>query len=146
MPARSPPRSGARPASRARTRSRRTGPPCSPARSPHPRRCPHSATAPRGRACTAAPGRTGRAPCAGRRRLCSIDGQNGVLIYGGYDVRDLAEHSSYEEVCFLILRGHLPTARELSAFNRELAGARGLSEETARVVDMLAGHAEPMEM
>ena len=37
-----------------------------------------------------------------RSRLCSIDGQNGVLIYGGYDVGDLAEHSTYEEVCFLI--------------------------------------------
>jgi 2-methylcitrate synthase len=53
-----------------------------------------------------------------RSRLCSIDGQNGVLIYGGYDVNDLAEHSTYEEVCFLILRGNLPTAPELDAFTR----------------------------
>ena len=45
-----------------------------------------------------------------RSRLCSIDGQQGVLIYGGYDVGDLAEHSSYEESCFLILRGRLPAA------------------------------------
>ena len=81
-----------------------------------------------------------------RSRLCSIDGQNGVLIYGGYDVNDLAEHSTYEEVCFLILRGHLPTAPELDAFTRELAESRALSEETAQVVDMLADHAEPMEM
>ena len=36
-----------------------------------------------------------------RSSLCSIDGQKGVLIYGGYDVGDLAEHSTYEEVCFL---------------------------------------------
>jgi 2-methylcitrate synthase len=81
-----------------------------------------------------------------RSRLCSIDGQKGVLIYGGYDVNDLAEHSSYEEVCFLILRGHLPTARELDDFKAELSASRDLSEETARVVDMLADHAEPMEM
>jgi citrate synthase len=81
-----------------------------------------------------------------RSRLCSIDGQKGVLIYGGYDVNDLAEHSSYEEVCFLILRGHLPTARELDDFTAELARSRELSDETARVVDMLADHAEPMEM
>ena len=45
-----------------------------------------------------------------RSRLCSIDGQKGVLIYGGYDVGDLAEHSSYEETCFLILRGACPAA------------------------------------
>jgi citrate synthase len=81
-----------------------------------------------------------------RSRLCSIDGEKGVLIYGGYDVNDLAEHSTYEEVCFLILRGHLPTAPELDAFTRELAESRALSEETAQVVDMLADHAEPMEM
>jgi citrate synthase len=49
-------------------------------------------------------------------------------------------------VCFLILRGHLPTAPELDAFTRELAESRALSEETAQVVDMLADHAEPMEM
>src|SRR3954471_24992382 len=68
-----------------------------------------------------------------RSRLCSIDGQKGVLIYGGYDVGDLAEHSSYEEVCFLTLQGRLPTGAELDAFVADLASARPLSEETASV-------------
>ncbi len=81
-----------------------------------------------------------------RSRLCSIDGQKGVLIYGGYDVGDLAEHSTYEEVCFLTLRGHLPTQAELSEFTTALIEARELSSETAEVVDMLADHAAPMEM
>ena len=81
-----------------------------------------------------------------RSRLCSIDGQNGVLIYGGYDVNDLADHSSYEEACFLILRGRLPCATSWTAFTAELAAARTLSGETASVIDMLASHAAPMEM
>jgi citrate synthase len=81
-----------------------------------------------------------------RSRLCSIDGLNGILIYGGYDVGDLAEHSTYEEVCFLILRGELPSRDELDAFVAELTAHRDLSEETASVVDMLATHAAPMEM
>src|SRR6476660_841187 len=81
-----------------------------------------------------------------RSRLCLIDGQKGILIYGGYDVGDLAEHSSYEETCFLILRGRLPTAEELESFRGDLAGARALSEEAASVIDMLATHAAPMEM
>src|SRR3954467_12186622 len=81
-----------------------------------------------------------------RSRLCSIDGQRGILIYGGYDVNDLAEHASYEEVAFLILRGHLPTKDELAAFSGGLAEARSLSQETAQVIDLLAGHAAPMEM
>ena len=55
-----------------------------------------------------------------RSRLCSIDGQQGVLIYGGYDVGDLAEHSSYEEVCYLILRGApAQRARSWIAFTAE---------------------------
>jgi len=81
-----------------------------------------------------------------RSRLCSIDGQRGVLIYGGYDVNDLADHSSYEEVCFLILRGRLPQQDELDGFRAELASAQELSGETAEVIDMLASHAAPMEM
>ena len=81
-----------------------------------------------------------------RSRLCSIDGINGVLIYSGYDVGDLAEHSSYEEVCFLTLRGRLPTRAEMDEFTAELTNHRDLSEETESVVDMLATHAAPMEM
>ncbi len=81
-----------------------------------------------------------------RSRLCSIDGQNGVLVYGGYDVGDLAEHSSYEEVCFLTLYGELPTKEQFDSFLADLSEHRELSEETAQVVDMLASHAAPMEM
>ena len=81
-----------------------------------------------------------------RSRLCSIDGQKGVLVYGGYDVGDLAEHSSYEEVCFLILRGRLPLRDELDEFTGALSAARALSPETESVIDMLASHAAPMEM
>src|SRR3954453_9822704 len=81
-----------------------------------------------------------------RSRLCTIDGQNGVLIYGGDDVGDLTGPSSYEETCFLILRGRLPRRDELQAFTSDLAAARSLSDETAAVIDMLASHAAPMEM
>jgi citrate synthase len=81
-----------------------------------------------------------------RSRLCSIDGHNGILIYSGYDVGDLAEHSSYEEVCFLTLNGRLPLREEMDEFSADLAAHRALSEETDSVVDMLATHAAPMEM
>jgi 2-methylcitrate synthase len=81
-----------------------------------------------------------------RSRLCSIDGQNGVLIYSGYDVGDLAEHSNYEEVCFLTLHGRLPLREEMEGFHADLVSHRELSDETASVVDMLATHAAPMEM
>ena len=81
-----------------------------------------------------------------RSRLCSIDGHNGILVYSGYDVGDLAEHSSYEEVCFLTLHGRLPLREEMDEFVSDLTAHRELSEETDSVVDMLATHAAPMEM
>ncbi|MBA2537787.1 MAG: citrate synthase, partial [Actinobacteria bacterium] len=64
-----------------------------------------------------------------RSELCAIDGQKGILVYRGYDIRDLAEHSSYEEVAYLLLHGDLPTSEELSAFKDDLAEARAVSGE-----------------
>jgi len=81
-----------------------------------------------------------------RSELCSIDGQKGELIYRGYDIRDLAEHASYEEVAHLLLRGELPSPDELGAFRRELADNRPVSGEAAQVVDLIARDAAPMEM
>ena len=83
-----------------------------------------------------------------RSRMCSIDGVKGILIYGGYDIRDLVEHSNYEEVCFLLLHGRLPTREEYDTWSARLHRARvNHSEETKRVVDSLARlHATPMEM
>jgi citrate synthase len=77
--------------------------------------------------------------------ICSIDGEKGILMYRGYDIADLAAHSTYEEVCYLLLKGELPTGEELAAFREELAAARPLSAEAARVVDEIADAAAPME-
>ncbi len=46
------------------------------------------------------------------------------LIYRGYEIADLAEHASFEEVAFLLLVGHKPTAAELDAFRKEVVGMR----------------------
>ena len=46
------------------------------------------------------------------------------LIYRGYEIADLAEHASFEEVAFLLLVGHKPTAAELDAFRKEVTGMR----------------------
>src|SRR5438045_3736634 len=53
--------------------------------------------------------------------ICSIDPDEGVLMYRGYDIADLAEHSTYEEVAYLLLHGELPSPAELDAFREELA-------------------------
>src|SRR5256885_2598053 len=77
--------------------------------------------------------------------LCSIDAERGILRYRGYDIADLAEHATYEEVAYLLLEGELPTGDELAAFDDELS-ARDLPRATTIVIDENAPEAAPMEM
>ena len=78
--------------------------------------------------------------------LCSIDAEQGLLMYRGYDIADLAEHSSYEEVAHLLLEGELPGSDDLDAFREQLAAARDLPPAIAAIVDGYALDAAPMEM
>jgi citrate synthase len=77
--------------------------------------------------------------------ICSIDPERGVLMYRGYDIADLAEHATYEEVAYLLLEGELPSSAQLDSFREELA-ARELPAPTAAIVDGRAQDAAPMEM
>ncbi len=81
-----------------------------------------------------------------RSELCAIDGEKGILVYRGYDIRDLAEHASYEEAAYLLLRGDLPSSEELASFKDALADARRVAGEACQVVDLIAQDARPMEM
>jgi citrate synthase len=78
--------------------------------------------------------------------LCSIEPEQGILMYRGYDIADLAEHSTYEEVAYLLLEGELPASGELDAFREQLAAARDLPPTIAAIVDGYALDASPMEM
>ena len=51
-----------------------------------------------------------------RSRVCDIDGRAGELRYRGYSIHDLAERSVFEETCYLLLKGELPTHAQLDAF------------------------------
>ena len=61
-------------------------------------------------------------------KICSIDGENGKLIYRGYDILDLANHSTYEETAFLLLFGDLPIKEELDDFNSKLTELRRIPD------------------
>src|SRR6187551_948806 len=50
-----------------------------------------------------------------RSKITFIDGDNGVLLYRGYPIEQLAEHSDFLETAWLILNGELPTAKENEA-------------------------------
>lgn len=63
---------------------------------------------------------------AGETAICSVRAQEGQLIYRGYDVHDLAEDASFEEVAYLVLFGRLPSQAEFNAFDAELKANRSL--------------------
>ena len=77
--------------------------------------------------------------------ICSIDPDAGVLMYRGYDIAELAEHASYEEVAYLLLEGELPSGDELDTFAEQLAAARELPPAVTTIVDGNAMDASPME-
>src|SRR5215471_12747453 len=77
--------------------------------------------------------------------ICSIDAERGLLMYRGYDIADLAEHSTYEEVAYLLLDGELPTGDELDAFRDRLA-RRALPRHVAAIVDRSSSVALPMDI
>ncbi len=78
--------------------------------------------------------------------ISSIEPEQGVLMYRGYDIADLAEHSTYEETAYLLLGGDLPGSGELASFREELAAARELPRAVQALVDGNARDASPMEM
>ncbi len=80
-----------------------------------------------------------------RSKVCFIDGRAGELRYRGYSIHDLAQHSSFEETCYLLLHGELPTAAQLTAFDAELRAARRLPEEILDIIRRVQrGH--PMDV
>jgi len=78
--------------------------------------------------------------------ICFIDGQRGRLLYRGYDIRDLAAHSSFEEVVFLLLQGHLPNRAELENMKAALAESRTLPPSVLKLLRSMPEHAPPMDV
>ncbi len=76
--------------------------------------------------------------------VCEVDGLEGRLIYRGYNIHELAERSTFEEVCYLLLKGELPTGPQLAAFNRELAQHRRLPVEVLAFLKSLPRDVVPM--
>jgi len=69
--------------------------------------------------------------------ICFIDGDRGILAYRGYDIHDLATNASFEEVCYLLWHGHLPTRAELGELQSQFAAARPLPEGIIRLMRSL---------
>ncbi|HEX7587849.1 MAG TPA: citrate/2-methylcitrate synthase, partial [Anaerolineae bacterium] len=77
--------------------------------------------------------------------LSRVDGEHGVLIYGGYDIRDLAQAVSFEQVAHLLWYGALPTRAQLNALKIELARHRELPDVAIHVLRALPPATAPMD-
>ncbi len=93
---------------------------------------------------TAAAGLRGQS--AGETALCTVGKEGTGLTYRGYDVRDLAEHVTFEEVAYLLLHGELPTRSELDAYVSHLQGLRDLPRALKAVLEQIPADAHPMDV
>jgi citrate synthase len=78
--------------------------------------------------------------------ICYIDGEQGVLAYRGIDIHELADRSSFEETCYLLWYGRLPTRGELKELNSRLAEERRLDTSIYQLMQSVPKDALPMDV
>jgi citrate synthase len=78
--------------------------------------------------------------------ISSVDGPTSTLLYRGINIHELAERAQYEEVAYLLLFGHLPTAAELADFNFHLVANRWLPAPMYDMLRQLPRDTVPMEV
>jgi citrate synthase len=88
------------------------------------------------------PGFVNTAMCTSN--ITYIDGDAGILRYRGYPIEELAEHSSFLEVCYLLTYGELPTTDQLSGFTDRIRNHTLLHEALKRFFDGFPSDAHPM--
>ena len=81
---------------------------------------------------------------AAQTRLSHVDGKNGVLIVGGYEIEELAGHCTFEEAAHLLWRGHLPDRAESAKLAADMAGLREIPKLTLDVL-RAAASAPPID-
>ena len=79
-------------------------------------------------------------------KISYIDGDNGVLMYRGYRIEDLAKNASFTEVAYLLLYGTLPARAELESFNRQIVEFRKLPDFVFECLRRLPKEADPMDV
>ncbi len=87
-----------------------------------------------------------RGQVAGETELCTV-GQSGTgLTYRGYEITDLAENAEFEEIAFLLLKGHLPNLNELSDYKSKLKILRDLPQPLKTTLEEIPADSHPMDV
>ncbi len=79
-------------------------------------------------------------------KICYIDGEQGVLAYRGIDIHELADNSTFEETCYLLWNGSLPTRKQLKELHDHLAAERQLPSGVMDILRTLPKAAMPMDV
>lgn len=80
-----------------------------------------------------------------RTRTTFIDGKLGRLFYRGYSIHDLVQHSTYEEVAYLLLHEGLPTQAQLLSFSQTMRDSRNIPESILEIIRIMK-NARPIEV
>ncbi|MFZ1700706.1 MAG: citrate synthase [Pyrinomonadaceae bacterium] len=87
-----------------------------------------------------------RGVVAAQSCIGDVDGINGILIYQGYDIHDLAENSTFEEVVFLLWNGRLPKSDELAAFTAQFKANYAAPADVIEMMKTFPKDADPMDV
>ena len=87
-----------------------------------------------------------RGQVAGQTALCTVGETGSGLTYRGHDIEELAAKASFEEVAFLLLRGHLPNRHELEEYTGKLKSLRSLPNALKEVLERIPREAHPMDV
>lgn len=87
-----------------------------------------------------------RGQVAGETALCTVGKTGSGLTYRGYDIAVLADKASFEEVAFLLLRGHLPNRKELTSYISKIKSLRSLPNALKEVLERIPSTAHPMDV
>ena len=81
---------------------------------------------------------------AAQTALSHVYGEDGRLVYAGYEIEDLAENVSFEEVCHLLWFGELPNSKQLEDLRRRIAESAGVDPRIVEICRMADQHDHPM--
>jgi 2-methylcitrate synthase len=83
---------------------------------------------------------------AGQTAICTVGREGHQLHYRGYDIHELAAHSTFEEVAFLLIHGSLPNAYIMSRYQQKLLTMRGLPAPLRAILEQIPAAAQPMDV
>ncbi len=87
-----------------------------------------------------------RGVVAAQSSIGDVNGEKGILIYQGYDIHDLAEHATFEEVVYLLWHGQLPTQVELEELSSEIRSNYAIPAEIIAGMKYMPKDADPMDV